>query len=1397
MRKRKLTFLILVAVMIVALIASVAACDPDDPEEEKPSYSTTLVTNGNFDDASGEEQPMSPSGWTGEAGSTSSSAQYKTPTDNVHSGVIDVSDERGYRSEFGSVTPGKVGEDNNILAIYNGVEASSYKYTSSSITLSADRVYRLSVWVKTDIFTDASYYGTWLNRNDETQALNDATTGAYVSVSGVAYAAFDAINTNGEWQELVTYIDTHGTTGGSVTITLSLGTGNWSTGHMAAGYAFFDNITMVDLNDEYQDPDSTFVKGDGSLSDEQADAKASAEFAAATQGTSSSKMVNGKEQESAHAVHTSKYDMSVGDTAFDYATKTSTPYSPSRWTGSSGKKTDGTSFSTSSSNLQKGILDAASGSVSLIDNNSSYEGLTLDAHDSLTYTYSEGHARTIGNVLFINAKNANVYGYSSNTTYTIEANNYYKISVWVKTYINSGNGAAVRLTSGDDDENIVSQSNISTNGEWQEVSLYLRGNQYRENTVTLELWLGDNNTAGTVGMAFFDSVSVSKISEEEYNAAPEGAGKKDMLTPDADFKYYGMDGSQNVLSYQAKAASDSRTALVQSGTQQDGLTVNKALERGGNGVWLINNPTPAYSAITPVIAVDTNGKTVNTDNLIPLYPNEYLSLSVWVKTSEITSGGLTVSVYNYDIEGIKEDLEDAPGKTDYADLSDYRTSVASLSSLTSEGLEDFKIDGVNDYVMLTFMIQGGKTTAHLGFEFTLGSGTESNSSSYVKGWAMISNIMTEKITAADYSAASTASNVAKGSISSSAASVEVASNGYFNVSDISGTNSLYADDENEFDFNTYNTAGVLALPDGWTATDSSLLKAYLNKNGDEPATNYAFGGVVDPDNDTSKKMLTALLKSGDIHTLLSGSAADIFASAGKYSGLSEKNNLLAVYSHNLLAFGFSSEEMSLSANSYYRVSVWAYAESGSQITVVISTGSDDTEYYFFENGAESGWKEYVFYIQTGVSSISASLSLYVGNANYDNGGDAENVGDQTYAALFTGATYQSVTEEDFDAYIAMERANSQTLSMLVDTMDNVTENTDSLNTPSSWTGSQIDSDASSDDVTAGVFDRENHDWDELLDLDIAGNEEDKALSNRLFDASVLDKNINNAEITTGIGDMVLVIYNHDDVRDDEGNLSGGAYSYQSSSMTLSAGSYYKITVWVLTYKLGENDSARVILKLGNSSYTFGTSIDDESSAVDKVRRINTKGQWQEVSFYVYIDKDVEESVTGTLTLQLGDTDEWVSGYLFADNFSCVEIDEKEVDGATVTPAQTVSGMVGFEVVVKDAENAENNNDFSDSNAYNADGTIKDGAKLASNYIVHYTQADAEKAPEEEETTEDDTTNDLLWLYIVSGIIGGLIVIAVIIVIARKVMSKRKRQKQVNKKSDFDRNYGNRSNVRKK
>ena len=198
--------------LIVSMLALIVACDDKDGEgDETPNYSDTLFTNGNFDKASGENYPLAPSDWTGAPGSSSTSATLKTPnsSDDLAAGVIDIDKERNYRKQIRSVQPGKIGKDNNVLTIYNKT-ATAYKYSSASITVEPNSIYKLSVWCKTELYPEShSAYNTWKNSSSKVKVSKEFT-GAYIYVTGTAaYAAFQGIDTSGEWQEFVLYINTN------------------------------------------------------------------------------------------------------------------------------------------------------------------------------------------------------------------------------------------------------------------------------------------------------------------------------------------------------------------------------------------------------------------------------------------------------------------------------------------------------------------------------------------------------------------------------------------------------------------------------------------------------------------------------------------------------------------------------------------------------------------------------------------------------------------------------------------------------------------------------------------------------------------------------------------------------------------------------------------------------------------------------------------------------------------------------------------------------------------------------------------------------------------------------------------------------------------------------------
>lgn len=1396
MRSKKYLIITIVVMLIVSMLALIVACDDKDGEgDETPNYSDTLFTNGNFDKVSGEDYPLAPSDWTGAPGSSSTSATLKTPnsSDDLAAGVIDIDKERNYRKQIGSVQPGKIGKDNNVLTIYNKT-ATAYKYSSASITVEPNSIYKLSVWCKTELYPEShSAYNTWKNSSSNVKVSKEFT-GAYIYVTGTAaYAAFQGIDTSGEWQEFVLYINTKDAASGTITLSLGLGDGNWETGHMAAGYAYFDDVTLLKLNDAYRDADNTYVKGDASMSKEDALKKATAEFDSAAQGTSESKIVDGAEQTSAHKVHTAKYISALGNVQFDYETSTSTPYTSSKWSGKAGNKPDNSSHNTSSTYVQRGILDVAYMNKDIINDVASYPTLVMDTPNAadarVTYSYSSGYSRTNANVLMINNRKNNVYYYKSGSSLTVKADSYYKLSIYVKTYGDKAS-ASVKLTYGSDSDtaSLVSVDGINTDGEWQLVEMYIKGDTFRDKTFNVELWLGENNSDGCTGIAMFDSLAY----ESSDAAAYDTATNKGTFATERTIEYKeigdGASGNVNYTVDDKGTREPSYAKLLKKGDSFNDETVDVAIaDSNTSNVWVLDNKTPSRTSIMPEIAINS---TADTSNLVKLESNSYIILSFWVKTSDIASGGLAATLYQYDIEEMNKAI--ASGKLtqeNKGNLTDYKTSKGTLSSITSKALEQYANDAHNGYVMISFAIEGAAyKDAYVGLEFTLGSGSDADSSSYVKGHAMITNLMIEEIDVADYSSTSNAENINTVNLKD-ATSAGFASNGYFESPDLSATNNLYKDkvksnDLGEFEYTDDNKWQLLPLAKGWTATNTIRMTDKLGGN-----NSYGYGGLLNLNTKAHRDWFASEIGSVSpfiASALSDASYASIFDSAiaqDKNCGLSidKHPSVLAVYGKEVNKFGFSSSSVSLESNSYYRIRVWAFADAGTRISASLTTGSDNTPYGFIDvSNKTSGWQPYDLYIETGVSSINATLTLSVGSIEAN-----EEISNNSNAALFTGAVYTKLGgEDDYNSLIENKSDNAVAVSWMVDTMDNAGESTDDLSSHSGWSGALIDSEASNDDVTAGVFDRNNHSWDTLLDLDVDGA--DSALLNAVFDESVSDKNINNS-MATAIGNKVLTIYNHTDVLDDDGKLNGGAYKFTSNSVTLSKGSYYKITVWALTYKIGKDNSLIVSLKIGNNSYTFGQLSADNPTELESARKINTStyaddgtetvGKWREISFYVYVEEDVTETVSASLTLQLGDDDEWVSGYAFFDNFSCVKVSAPE-SGSEI---DVIAGRLGFTPTEKDDKD---NDIFSDKNGY-IDG--KPVAALSSNYVIRYTQADAEKAPDpEDEETPEKKDNQFLWAYITGGIIGGLIVLVVAVVIIKKIMTKRKRSKQVSKKSSYDR-----------
>lgn len=1345
MNKKRLFILtaLILAVCLVFSMFAVACDDKDGKDDNKDTADSTLLfTNGTFAAGSSDSALSSPSNWTGAAGSTSGSSTATPATDkDLTKGVVNTSNSgwRSLQKEYSHITASSPGrgrssegneelDDDSVLMINNRT-ATSYRFTSDSHTLDAKSYYKLSVDVRTSIDDDNT----------------DDLAGAYIYVNGAAYAKWEAINTNNEWRTYTLYIETSEITSGSITVVLSLGIGNKSTGHMTKGLAFFDNVVLEKVSevDEKDENAKAYTKEDY------------------------------EKQEVTDTV--AKYTMKVSDSEFDYASSTtSTPYSISKYSLVAGFGS-GDNANTSTSYTAKGIIDtstfAREGVKSSLNNLVTVLTEAGQTLEGLTTPDSSVGTR----MLYMQNKQATAFGYRAESAMNFELNKFYKVSVFARTYLTSG-GASIRLTDGTNTDSNNFVIDVDTQGVWQEYTFYVTANQFRATQLKLELWLGyggaNDEDTHAVGVALFDKTTISEITKAQYDGAAdsETVKKISLLTDEANMTAVNLEdfGVQNADDLNGALANRSTFKLIDT----DNFTADGNFKENPNKpvdientavlnskVLAINNFAPTANVLSTLTKSAGN---VDTSKLIDIAPNKAYAISMYIKTKDIAqSQGMSISLlkYNDDFDPDKNKFEDA------------FTSLTSFDNLNTENLEDVK--GFNDYTLITFYILGEQVkTSKIAISITMGSGNGTDYSTLVMGYGFVSSMYVEKIPYSQYSSATASTTVKKQEIASSSTSSsnEVASNGYFKNIDISATNNLFGNDIID---DNGNMKSALALPNNWTINSSSSLSL------EAPFNNLA--GVLNLNN-------TSQLAAMGID-----SADGFYAGLDNSFTVEKLPNVLAIKKDNSLQkLGFTSSSISLAANSYFTFSVYAKATAGSEYSIVLKTATDNDENYKFANLTGDGeWHHYMLFIATGISSTSVTLSL---NAGSDISANASST------VFFTGATYVTETSSDvFDAAEKLENTDWLAQSWLVDSFDDVNTNESGLASPKNFTGAAINTDdddnSSSEDVlVSGVIDKNKTDYSDL-DLDVDGD--DNAIVNAIF---------NNSK--TNIGDRALVIYNKD----------ATAYGYTSNSASIAAGKYYKISVWVLTYKLALNGDAKdldenfkptatITLKANNKTYEFGRKLTSESSDYDKQRLVNTStygedgkeqiGEWTQYSFYIYAEDDIDDT-SATLTVSLGfkGSDNNMTGYVFVDNFSVEEIEEADFIARKDVYKEAEDGKYfknGDTYVLIDASNpapegATLYNKLTDSEVADEDndqnGILADGEKAKNNYRIVFTAEDSKAEPTPDDPVTPAKEKDpLMWLYISLGVVSGAIVIVVVIyLIIRFIPKKKKALIKNNKKS---------------
>lgn len=482
-------------------------------------------------------------------------------------------------------------------------------------------------------------------------------------------------------------------------------------------------------------------------------------------------------------------NISVTNANFAESSGSKFPKSPTNWTASSN--------ASSADSLKAGVIDI---STANFDKNREEYGLS---------TNPDSPSNSDKFILMLNAdKSPANYGYKS-ASITLDAQSYYTISFSALTNTENNNGFSAYIVN-DNLENTALNSFVNMqNGVWNTYTFFIKTG-FSSQTVNLELWLGTKSlTQSALGAVFFDNIKASKYTETAYANI-----EKDTLTDrEISFTSNAVDlianssfekgaegftrmtaGSDNVVS--------GFTSLSENGFNYEGTKIAEA---------------PATNMLNARVdgATAKNQKGLFINNLVETKTGyksspftvkrfENLSVSVWVKTGNLSSNGASVM-----LKEVVEDNEE-PNYT---------------SSFTSVNTNSYENKFTNDWAQYTFYVEGNAfEDVTLELQLWVGSDTTDT-----QGYAFFDEIQTHSITSKDYKNASEGTYVKKLSLSNLTA-LDIA-NGAFNlITDDEKVNGVYAPS----DWTLSSESGINGKYSGIINTKKSYYDAYKSNYGSAP-----------------------------------------------------------------------------------------------------------------------------------------------------------------------------------------------------------------------------------------------------------------------------------------------------------------------------------------------------------------------------------------------------------------------------------------------------------------------------------------------------------------------------------------------------------------------------------
>ena len=812
------------------------------------------------------------------------------------------------------------------------------------------------------------------------------------------------------------------------------------------------------------------------------------------------------------------------------------------------------------------------------------------------------------NALMINTKAAaGAFAYTSGSL-TLEANKYYKISAWVLTFKFTDSGASVRLVDADTNlpigtkakfdpdpakniaENLLAFNNIDTSeykDEWREYKFFVQ-TSFTPMNIKVSLGIGgDGRTAK--GVAFFDHVTGTTVRrtdfEDNAKVSAENFLSYSFVTEGAKRGRVTADNTSFIQNGEFKSGMDNWTWINDKDKHPDWWGPKNSLRP--------NNPgEPGVAALSAENAVSPFGRTetlriknhsASASGVISapfsLQRFRYYRLSVWYLTLDGGQANLYLST------------------PDTAKTDNSRITISSISSLSSGENSDME-----NWQQATFYIKGSsiKDYDNVSLELWLGWGSSKSAGTHSAGTVYFDKIEIQYLDSAEY---------AKYSGNGTAVSLGEALDNLNLLSSITNGNFLDVEYTDFDDFDLTPVKGIINYRPNAPLSPSS----WTFSSGEDKSLNAKAVGFKYNDTAVSRGVIAG-------NETYSGAPGSKYASTA-----------LTVQNNGLSAAGYTSPDISVSPDSFQKISVSVSTKGGAKAFLQLTENGSPVSTIENITTKEGQWEIYSFIVKTGGDTSSLKLTLWNGWCSEDVSNPKKNL--SAGAVYFAKADSEPGNEADYNAAVADDR---QKTSKPVDMESNfgLFGNSDgALKTPFRYYGAGVS--GGSDYVSGGILDTKSF---TTVSRDDLGTDNPGTTSDSLR--------------------YVLTV----------NNKTATAYKYTySKSKTLNASSYYKVTVSVQTAEVSGAEKGRgfgaYIALNGIPDAVFSGIVTDEIKKDSEGKEQSTR----QYKTYTFLIATGDSPMNFNYELGLGDvkrSSSWTKGYAFFEDMKVVPSDKMEYNGTS-------------------------------------------------------------------------------------------------------------------------------------